>query len=189
MIITTSAFAAPNRALSDHRCRRGRDHHRRPVAGPTALDGPGSWVLPERVPDERRRCASCWPRTTRPSRRICQLLIQQLGHEVDTVADGGAAVAAASSTAYDLVLMDSQMPKLDGIDATRAIRRGEAPGERVPIIALTGAVTEDDRQSYLVAGMNGLLAKPVSRADLARILDGVPRRVRSASYPPSVVPS
>ena len=189
MIVTASGFAAPNRALRTRdvvvsATTTGGRLRARLISMARELD----WVLPERVPDEsplRVLLAEDDP----ASRRICQLLIQQLGHEVDTVPDGAAAVAAAASTAYDLVLMDSQMPKLDGIDATRAIRRGEAPGEQVPIIALTGAVTEDDRESYLVAGMNGMLAKPISRADLARILDGVPRRVRSARYAHSVVAS
>ena len=61
------------------------------------------------------------------------------------------------------------------------------PANRCPIIALTGAVTEADRLAYLAAGMDGMLAKPVSRADLARVLDGVPRRVRSAAYARSVL--
>ena len=86
-------------------------------------------------------------------------------------------------TVAELVLIDSLMVRMDGVDATRIIRAGEAPGERVPIIAVTGAIAEADQSAYAAAGMDGVLAKPVSRAELAAALDRIPRRARLTSDP------
>ncbi len=116
------------------------------------------------------------------ARRVGQLMIQLLGHEVEMVADGAAAVEAAAATAYDLVLMDAQMPELDGVDAARAIRDQESPGDRVPIIALTGSASAADRERYTEAGMDATLVKPMSRAALQQVLADFPRRPAAKIY-------
>ena len=96
-----------------------------------------------------------------------------LGHSCDVVADGAAAVARVKACHYDLVLMDIQMPNVDGIEAARMIRAlGGAVG-RVPIIALTANAMVEDRQAYLEAGMDGHVAKPFEPIELARVIASV----------------
>jgi hypothetical protein len=99
------------------------------------------------------------------SRLVATRLLARLGVRADTAEDGEQAVAAASASAYDLILMDIQMPGVDGLEATRAIR---ARGQGHPrIVALTAHVDPEDRAECLAAGMNGFLAKP-PRLDLLR---------------------
>ncbi|WP_347507517.1 response regulator [Pseudomonas anguilliseptica] len=107
---------------------------------------------------------------------LLQLNLQRLGHQVTCVADGQAAVEAFISGRFDLVLMDVQMPLVDGLEASRRIRALEATQQRVqlPIIALTASVLDQDRQAALDAGMNGFASKPLDLpallAEMARLL-------------------
>jgi signal transduction histidine kinase/DNA-binding response OmpR family regulator len=104
------------------------------------------------------------------NQKVAQLLLDRLGHRVDTVGNGLEAVSAAQSRDYDVVLMDLQMPELDGLEATRRIRR-EISGERQPhIVAMTASVLLEDREACRDAGMNDYLAKPVRADDLAAVL-------------------
>jgi PAS domain S-box-containing protein len=111
--------------------------------------------------------------------RINQLvtvrLLERLGHLVDTVIDGKEAVERIASGTYDVVLMDLQMPEMDGIEATEAIRHLERLRgvQRVPIVALTARATRDDREECLRAGMDGYLQKPFVRETLIEAIAGV----------------
>ncbi len=91
---------------------------------------------------------------------VSRALLEDAGLVVDTATDGTAAVARAQAGAYDLILMDMQMPKMNGIDATRAIRALPAHG-RTPIVAMTANAFEEDRRVCLEAGMNDHIGKPV----------------------------
>lgn len=107
----------------------------------------------------------------------CKFL-QKLGFEVEIARNGREAVEAASRTPYDAILMDCEMPEMDGYDATRAIRQRETGQERrMPVIALTGHASADDERLCLDAGMDAVLIKPVTlpalRGSLDRILRGV----------------
>jgi CheY-like chemotaxis protein len=103
---------------------------------------------------------------------INMLLIRELlrrrGHRITEVTTGTDAVKAAAEAEYDLLLTDIHMPGMDGIEAARAIRAGEARSgaARTPIVALTADVLEDGKHSCLEAGMDGFLAKPVNPAEL-----------------------
>jgi CheY-like chemotaxis protein/HPt (histidine-containing phosphotransfer) domain-containing protein len=89
------------------------------------------------------------------------------GHQVVAVDNGRDAVAAASHRPFDVVLMDLQMPLMDGIEATAAIRNAErAGGDRLPIIAMTAHAMTGDRERCVAAGMDGYVAKPIRMADL-----------------------
>jgi two-component system sensor histidine kinase/response regulator len=96
--------------------------------------------------------------------------LRKLGVRADAVATGDAAVIAVASKRYDLVLMDGQMPVMDGYDATRAIRAQESSGARIPIIALTANALDGDRERCLAAGMDDYLAKPIQLDRLAEVI-------------------
>ncbi len=105
------------------------------------------------------------------NRELVSAILRNLGLEIDTVADGAEAVHAAHSGLYDLVLMDVHMPVMDGLTATREIRRMQAQDERrIPILALTANVQADQVTRCLEAGMDGHLAKPIQITELAAAL-------------------
>ena len=109
----------------------------------------------------------------RVNRLVAIRLLEGEGLEVDAVENGREALDALRSRRYDLVLMDVQMPVMDGFAATAAIRAGAAGPElrAVPIVALTANAMDGDRAACLDAGMNQYISKPVSRAELRRVLD------------------
>jgi CheY-like chemotaxis protein len=112
------------------------------------------------------------------NQRVALGLLRKLGLGADVVANGAEAVRALASAPYDLVLMDVQMPELDGLQATRAIRDpGSAVRDhRVPVIAMTANAMQGDRQACLAAGMSDYLSKPIDVAALAAVLRAwVPR--------------
>jgi len=109
------------------------------------------------------------------NRHLMSSLLQKLGHKVTLAHDGHAAAEASAGKTFDLVLMDMQMPVMDGLAATHAIREresrtGQAP---VPIFALTANAMPGDRERCLAAGMDGYLSKPLRRLELDKVLDGV----------------
>lgn len=105
------------------------------------------------------------------NRELVSAILRGLGLEIDTVCDGAEAVQAMQGGGYDLVLMDVHMPVMDGLAATREIRRMQAgTGRRTPILALTANVQADQVSRCLDAGMDGHLAKPVQIPELAGAL-------------------
>ncbi|GAA0250357.1 hypothetical protein GCM10009539_39410 [Cryptosporangium japonicum] len=107
------------------------------------------------------------------NQQVAQFIVEKLGHRIDTVGNGQEAVEALARTRYDAVLMDVQMPVLDGLEATRRIR-AEVPVERQPhIIAMTASVLVEDQAACRAAGMDSYLPKPVRAADLAAALAAV----------------
>jgi len=105
------------------------------------------------------------------NRELVSAILRGLGLEIDTVCDGAEAVQAMQSGSYDLVLMDVHMPVMDGLAATREIRRMQAgSGHRTPILALTANVQADQVARCLDSGMDGHLAKPIQIPELAGAL-------------------
>jgi len=94
-------------------------------------------------------------------RTLISKLLSRRGYHADLVGNGKEAVAAVQDKSYDLVLMDMQMPEMDGISATEAIRGLEGPERAVPIIALTANALVGQRETCLAAGMNGFVTKPI----------------------------
>jgi len=105
------------------------------------------------------------------NRRVVTAQLESLGCTVTCVPDGEAAVAAMNGGSFDLVLMDCHMPRLDGYDATRAIRALElGSGRHTPIVALTADAMHGHREQCLDAGMDDHLVKPVGRSELQATL-------------------
>jgi CheY-like chemotaxis protein len=106
------------------------------------------------------------------NQRFVTLLLEKLNQRVTVVPDGEAAVRAVQESPFDLVLMDVQMPGVDGLEATRRIRALDDPrAAGVPIVALTAYALKGDRERFLAAGMDHYLPKPVTLAELVRVLD------------------
>ena len=102
-------------------------------------------------------------------------ILAHFGHHVDIVADGNEAVSAVQRTPYDLVLMDIHMLEMDGVEATRMIRKLPGAVGDLPIVALTANAMKGDRDEYLAAGMTDYLSKPVDRDALLDVLTKVAR--------------
>ena len=116
------------------------------------------------------------------NQRLAAKLLQKRGHSVVVAANGAEAVAAFERQAFDLVLMDVQMPEMNGFEATAEIRsRERLTGAHIPIVALTAHAMNGDRERCLEAGMDGYLAKPVNPADLYAAIEGAV--VANASLP------
>ena len=102
---------------------------------------------------------------------VARRMLERLGCRTDVVGDGRQAVARAREAAYDLVLMDCQMPVMDGYEATEAIRASGGPGAGVPIVAMTAFTLARDRERCLEAGMDDYIAKPIRPADVTAIVN------------------
>ena len=114
-------------------------------------------------------------------RMVLNAMLTELGHRVDFVGTGDAAVSAIARGGYDLVFMDVTLPGIDGLEATRRIRALPGEAGRIPIVGISGRSSEDDKQNACAAGMTDYLTKPVSPAALVEALE----RVSVEQLPPS----
>ena len=130
---------------------------------------------------EGRRLRILVAEDTEMNRVVIAHLLDRLGHDFVFALDGAQAIARIEQDAFDLVLMDVQMPGMDGVTATRRIRaRGDTRG-CVPIVALTAFAMSGDRENYIAAGMDDYLAKPVTLDALARAIGRAVALSRSAA--------
>lgn len=119
------------------------------------------------------------------NQKVAAAILARLGYTADIVSNGREAVAAVEMKPYDVVLMDVQMPEMDGLQATRELCSRFAPLQRPHIVALTANVTEEVRRHCLAAGMDSYISKPVTIAKLAELLQRcTPRAARIAPMPP-----
>ena len=105
------------------------------------------------------------------NQEVARTVLEAAGHEVEIVGDGAAAVQAVQTKSFDLVLMDIQMPGMDGVTATRLIRRLPDPLGLIPVIAMTANVLPDELRRFREAGMNDHVAKPFNRVELYTEID------------------
>ena len=129
------------------------------------------------------------------NQKVAVAMIESLGYGAEAVGNGLEAVEACSRQNYEAILMDCQMPQMDGFKATAFIRQREGMSHRTPIIALTASVTAEDRQRCLAAGMDDYLSKPVPREALASALrkwiptPGTPPPVETSATPSTLAAS
>jgi len=139
-----------------------------PPAGPVAVTPPA----PVPHGELERPLAILLAEDNAVNQRLAVGILARRGHAVTVAEDGAKAVAAWSTGAFDVVLMDVQMPVLGGLDATRAIRERERErGGRVPIVALTARAMAGDREACLAAGMDDYLSKPLKPASLILLVE------------------
>ncbi len=106
------------------------------------------------------------------NQRVAARLLEKSGHSVVIVGNGKEAIAALRREPFDMVLMDVQMPEMDGFEATKVIRDDEAGhNKHIPIIAMTAHAMTGDRERCLAAGMDGYVSKPIRAADLLKLIE------------------
>ncbi len=153
-----------------------------PMVAELSRKTPGAPVVPAGLPatlgDGRRVLAA---EDNAVNKKLIGRLLEKAGFVADVVDNGRQAVEAVARVDYDAVLMDCQMPEMDGYQAAAAIRRAESgQSRRVPIIALTASAMESDRERCLAAGMDDYLTKPIKPSELADVLARwIPRRHRA----------
>ncbi|HXY70117.1 MAG TPA: response regulator, partial [Gemmatimonadales bacterium] len=148
-----------------------------------AAAGPGGHevVTRHRIAESRRHLTILLAEDNQVNQEVAATMLRKRGHHVDVVGTGTAAVAQASKQHYDVVLMDIQMPEMDGLDATRALRAMPACAD-LPIVALTAHALAEERQNCLAVGMNAYVTKPFKAFELFAAAEGWGAR----SAPPPV---
>ncbi len=168
------ALLKPVRARQLQATLLGLVGERRPGSEPPAADA---------APEVGRRGRVLVVEDNSVNRKVAVSMLARLGYQADVASNGQEALEALARANYDVVLMDVQMPRMDGLEATRAIRL-RSPGRAGPrVVAMTASVTAEDRQRCLEAGMDDYLSKPVRLPDLEETL----RRLldeRAAAGPP-----
>jgi CheY-like chemotaxis protein len=144
---------------------QGRAHTRAPMAS-------GELSLAEQHP-----LAILLAEDNPVNQRVALLMLQRLGYRADVAANGREAVSAITRQRYDLVLMDVQMPEMDGLQATRIICSRFVAAARPRIVAMTANASTHDRELCLEAGMDDFVAKPVRAADLRKVLEATQSRL------------
>ncbi|MFC1499809.1 response regulator, partial [Candidatus Zixiibacteriota bacterium] len=106
------------------------------------------------------------------NQKVASIMLEKAGYQVDVADNGQEAMEALERSSYTMVLMDVQMPEMDGFEATAAIReKEEQSGQHLPIIAMTAHAMEGDRERCLDAGMDDYLAKPIQPKELMAVLE------------------
>jgi len=157
-------------------------------ASPTSTAAPAPLVTRHTPRESRRPLRILLAEDNPVNQRLAVRLLEKQGHTVVVAGDGQAAVAAVAQQHFDVVLMDVQMPVLDGLEATAVLRAQEqTTGTHLPILAMTAHAMQDDAERCLAAGMDGYLAKPIKPAALLAALEELLGDV-AAPLPPSSVP-
>jgi two-component system, sensor histidine kinase and response regulator len=156
------------------------------MAGEVGVRGPGgadARAVPRQVSEGVRRMRVLLAEDNRVNQQVALSVLKRVGVRADAVANGQEVLDALHTVPYDAVLMDVEMPVMDGVEATAAIRRAEAEagdGRHLAIVAVTAHALTGDRDRLLAAGMDGYLAKPFRTDDLIAELEAAAERRRAA---------
>jgi PAS domain S-box-containing protein len=121
--------------------------------------------------------------------KLVTRLLEKRGHHIDHAGNGREVLAALEKGHYDLILMDVQMPEMDGLEATAVIRgMEEAGGAHTPILAMTAHTMPGDRERCMVAGMDGFISKPIRTKEFLEAVEGVAGNLRSGSFAENISP-
>lgn len=128
----------------------------------------------------------------RINQKVVSWMLEPFQSQIDIVSNGLEAVAAVTRSTYDIVLMDIHMPELDGIKATQKIRSLEGAAGRVPIIAMTADISDEDRERFAAGGMNDHVAKPIDQESLFQVISNavtvaIPDMSQAPASSPAVI--
>jgi PAS domain S-box-containing protein len=136
--------------------------------------GPAPLVADDSLYQEKRPLHILLAEDNLVNQRLAMRMLEKQGHTVAVAGDGVMALAALERGRFDVILMDVQMPSMDGVEATAAIRKEEkATGQHIPIIAMTAHAMSGDRQRFLASGMDGYISKPVHQKELFEAIENV----------------
>jgi PAS domain S-box-containing protein len=139
---------------------------------PLAKEIPPEFEVPVAVPPVARAQLRILLVEDNPAnQKLATYVLQDRGHVVEIAGDGWEALRLTEQNRYDVILMDVQMPGMDGLEATAAIRKREDGGSRVPIIAMTAHAMKGDREKCLAAGMDGYLSKPIDAHEMISLVE------------------
>ena len=161
----------------------------RVLAAPGSLAGPTPLVTRHLLQEARVELHILLAEDNIVNQRLTSRLLEKRGHVVKVVSNGREALAALEQADFDLVLMDVQMPEMDGFEATAALRgKEQTSGRHLPVIAMTAHAMRGDRERCLAAGMDGYLSKPIQTRELIDLLEKISaeaQRAPAAPPPPS----
>ena len=146
--------------------------------------GPASLVTRHSLREAPRRLQVLVAEDNPVNEAVIVRVLEKMGHAPTMAHNGREALSLATNSKFDLVFMDVQMPEMDGLAATRAIRESEKrSGAHLPIFAMTAHAMKGDREQCLAAGMDGYITKPVRFSDIQQALTGVATQLRSLAVP------
>ena len=141
---------------------------------PEKTEGQSVFVTQHQIREQEvaNKCRLLLAEDNPVNQKLANKILEKMGYRVDTVNNGAEAIEALKTACYQLVLMDIQMPIMDGFEATRVIRKGAmgVKDKTVPIIAMTAHAMKEDREACLKAGMNDYVSKPINRKQLAEAI-------------------
>jgi len=163
----------------------------RVVSTPQAEAAPTALITRHSLHEGKRKFHVLLAEDNAVNQKLAVRLLEKQGHRVMVAANGRQALAALNQEKFDVVLMDVQMPEMDGFEATAAIRqREQSTGQHLPIIAMTAHAMQGDRERCLAAGMDGYISKPIQARQLFEVLDekASPAAVELRTRPVDVAP-
>jgi PAS domain S-box-containing protein len=168
------------------RAQSGTPAHQPPTASYPAIHGASAAATPSAPRAIPYNGCVLLAEDNITNQQVARAILEKLGCRVETVANGAQALRALETLACDLVIMDVQMPEMDGLEATRRIRdpRSAAARHDIPIVAMTAHALKEDRERCLAAGMDDYITKPVSTQALSEVLGRwLPKEAASGDVP------